>query len=443
MAYTKQQWQNGNTSAPYGPINGARLQHIEDGLDAVANGGALPAVTIAPTAANQTLLTLNTFTGQTADLVRIIDPDYSTINSGLMQQSQLGRLNLYDPRGEANPELYAPEFHWIGRNAGKNTGFGAGLDVANAAYRNGDFAIFRLEWTGAAFGAQTLSGVTDSLYASANVGVSVPTWGFNKNQPSTAFILQIQPDTALTSMGGLRIHNPQQTQTGKPLSIYDTASSVERVFVNPYPDYGLTIIGDSITTPIGPAFIVQDRSKAGGLGTTFKVDANGRITSDQTGTGNTSDVIWAHTTQAGATLQIASRGSGAARTEIWTGNNADLILGTNGVARLTIAKTTGGLAQAFSQTLAGATTDVSLATHTPVIAGAFTADRLNYQVLSQPTGAATITDAAVFRFDAAIGTHKAVDSGTTKTSPGTVTAWIKVNLAGTIHYMPAYASKTT
>jgi acetaldehyde dehydrogenase (acetylating) len=54
-----------------------------------------------------------------------------------------------------------------------------------------------------------------------------------------------------------------------------------------------------------------------------------------------------------------------------------------------------------------------------------------------------MTDAHVFRFDAAIGTHKAVDSGTTKTSPGTVSAWVKININGATHYMPAYASKTT
>jgi uncharacterized protein YijF (DUF1287 family) len=44
---------------------------------------------------------------------------------------------------------------------------------------------------------------------------------------------------------------------------------------------------------------------------------------------------------------------------------------------------------------------------------------------------------------AAAGTHKAVASGTTKTSPGAVSAWVKININGTIHYMPAYTNTTT
>jgi hypothetical protein len=58
-------------------------------------------------------------------------------------------------------------------------------------------------------------------------------------------------------------------------------------------------------------------------------------------------------------------------------------------------------------------------------------------------GTAVVTDAAAMYFNAAIGTHKAIDSGTTKTSPGTVTAWMKVNLNGVIHYIPCYSSKTS
>lgn len=80
-------------------------------------------------------------------------------------------------------------------------------------------------------------------------------------------------------------------------------------------------------------------------------------------------------------------------------------------------------------------------------ATALTISRHNYINLVSPAltgaGPAALTDACVFRFNSAAGTHKAVDSGTTKTSPGTVTAWVKVNIAGTVHYMPAYASKTT
>lgn len=78
---------------------------------------------------------------------------------------------------------------------------------------------------------------------------------------------------------------------------------------------------------------------------------------------------------------------------------------------------------------------------------AFTVARHNYLNLENPSGLgagpAAITHAALARFDAVAGTHKAVDAGTTKTSPGTVNAWVKINIAGTIYYIPAYTSKTT
>jgi len=79
----------------------------------------------------------------------------------------------------------------------------------------------------------------------------------------------------------------------------------------------------------------------------------------------------------------------------------------------------------------------------------FTIDRHNYfdlqdlVAVNDGTGSLTVGDACVFRFDAAAGTHSALDSGTTKTTPGSVDAWMKVNINSTIHYIPAYTSKTT
>ena len=76
---------------------------------------------------------------------------------------------------------------------------------------------------------------------------------------------------------------------------------------------------------------------------------------------------------------------------------------------------------------------------------AFTVTRHNYIDMETPTltNGATVTDAAIMRFDAAAGTHLAVDSGSTKTTPSTVDAWLKVNINGTIYFVPAYTSKTT
>ena len=78
-------------------------------------------------------------------------------------------------------------------------------------------------------------------------------------------------------------------------------------------------------------------------------------------------------------------------------------------------------------------------------ASAKTVTRHNYIDMQNVSVAASavVTDAALARFDAAIGTHKAIDAGSTKSNPGTVTAWLKVNINGTIHYIPAYSSKTS
>lgn len=81
---------------------------------------------------------------------------------------------------------------------------------------------------------------------------------------------------------------------------------------------------------------------------------------------------------------------------------------------------------------------------TPQYDAAFTVTRHNYLDLADPvlTNSAAVTDAAVMRFNANAGTHKAVDGGTTKTTPGGVDAWPKININGTIYYIPAYTSKT-
>lgn len=80
----------------------------------------------------------------------------------------------------------------------------------------------------------------------------------------------------------------------------------------------------------------------------------------------------------------------------------------------------------------------------PGFSGAQTVTRLNYIDLNNATlSSTTLTDACVFRLDAAVGTHKAADSGTTKTTPGTVNGWLKVNVNGTLYYIPMYTSKTS
>lgn len=77
-------------------------------------------------------------------------------------------------------------------------------------------------------------------------------------------------------------------------------------------------------------------------------------------------------------------------------------------------------------------------------ASAQTVTRHNYIDLNQPSVTnVTVTDACVFRFDAASNVHKALAAGTTKTTPGTVNSWMKININGTVYYLPAYTSTTS
>ncbi len=107
-----------------------------------------------------------------------------------------------------------------------------------------------------------------------------------------------------------------------------------------------------------------------------------------------------------------------------------------------------------NQTLTGNVTDSTTTqlemspNYTVTDGGSYTITRQNYMniknvVETETSGTITITDGAVMRFDAAAGTHVCVDASSTKSSPGTVDAWVKVNINGTIYYTPCYTSKTS
>jgi hypothetical protein len=114
------------------------------------------------------------------------------------------------------------------------------------------------------------------------------------------------------------------------------------------------------------------------------------------------------------------------------------------------AGTTPGFSLASTSTITGGVTDgytSGLRIAPTYSAGsALTVTRYNYidakNVTLSGAGPAALTDACLVRFDAAAGTHKAVDSSSTKTTPGGVDAWVKININGTLYYMPAYTSKT-
>lgn len=79
-------------------------------------------------------------------------------------------------------------------------------------------------------------------------------------------------------------------------------------------------------------------------------------------------------------------------------------------------------------------------------ATAQTMTRYNYLDLQNPSvggaGPATLTDGIVMRFNAAAGTHAAIDGSSVKGTPGGVDAWLKMNINGTKYFVPAYVSKT-
>lgn len=119
-------------------------------------------------------------------------------------------------------------------------------------------------------------------------------------------------------------------------------------------------------------------------------------------------------------------------------NTADVAAASAVVAHIATSTIAGGVTDGYTGSLR--------ITPTYTAATALTVTRHNYFDLNTPTlsgaGPAALTDACVFRFNAAAGTHKAVDGSSTKTTPGSVQAWVKWNVNGTIHYTPAYTSKT-
>jgi hypothetical protein len=87
----------------------------------------------------------------------------------------------------------------------------------------------------------------------------------------------------------------------------------------------------------------------------------------------------------------------------------------------------------------------------PIYNGTGVITRHNYVNISNNSGDAPLTNAAIMRFDAnipagavrGIGEHTALYQATTKTTPGTVNGWMQVNVNGAIFYSPLYASPTT
>lgn len=161
-----------------------------------------------------------------------------------------------------------------------------------------------------------------------------------------------------------------------------------------------------------------------------------------TGGGNiafTSPTLWSSDN----TLDIGAAGANRPRT-CYLGTS--LVIGAAQTQAAVTQSGAEGSSWTFTSTLTGSPTDFNGWTFGPTLNGAFTVTRFNYLDLRNLAGAATVTDAAAMRFDAAPGTHKALAANAavavTITAVGptgaqtTIQGWIKMNINGTLRYVP-------
>jgi hypothetical protein len=203
--------------------------------------------------------------------------------------------------------------------------------------------------------------------------------------------------------------------------------------------YGITMIptatissNATITGAYGGYYRVDNQSTAGAIIT----NAYGVYVANPIATGTITNNygLYIASQTAGSTLDYA----------IYSAGGQSYFAGNVGIG--TISPST-KLHTEETKTIAALTADEYSATITInskyTAASAQTVTRHNYLDIKNPTLTnVTITDAAVMRFDAAAGTHPATIGATTKTTPSAVNAWLKVNINGIIHYMPAYLSTT-
>jgi len=331
--------------------------------------------------------------------------------------------------------------------SGTNGGWNFGTDTTSTVLQYRDFFIGQLNYP-------ANNNVRDTFYIQANsnnppgTGGNPPGIGMgggcSQYTDMANYIATIQPwSDSPSGQGGVLIRTGLAQVVGTPALNIVYQNGAGNLFAV-YPD-GSMVSNDSTNTAIFAA-------KAGQIWSALRLSVGGGTTVTQ------SAAVFQIKTASGtsATLNMttgANNGNltitatdGSATCSILAVNASDLLLGTNNTTYWTLqgssAAVKGLLTHAPSLTLSAGPADLTLHTISPVIAGAFTVTRLDYIQLTQYTGAATVTDAAVFSFNAAAGTHKATVGATTKVTVTAVTAWLKVNMNGTILYSPLYASTT-
>ncbi len=213
-------------------------------------------------------------------------------------------------------------------------------------------------------------------------------------------------------------------------------------------NYLLTAYTDAGATIDSPITII--RAALGVLTVNRPIThAAGTLTGAQTVMNSSATWNNAATTFTGWLLNITDTNSatGSLLMDLKTGGSTRFNVRKQGQVTSTMIDTdllgTGAFNYTRTTTLTGNVTDGVQQVYSVAVNGAFTVTRFNYISIQNPTGTSTITDGCVLRFNAAAGTHKCVDSGTTKSSPGTVSAWLKHNLNGAVVFQPLYTSKTS
>jgi len=178
------------------------------------------------------------------------------------------------------------------------------------------------------------------------------------------------------------------------------------------------------------------------LATTVVLAATGKVTTISIGNGGTgysvNDVLTV--VQAGGstcTVTVSSVAAGVVDGITLTTRGSGYGVENNLATTVAPDNGTGCLIDIDSIDASGATIDIDTLT-------ARTIAIHNYIAANNPTvsNGAAVTAAALVDYDAAIGTHPGLQTGSTKTTPTGVDAWIPINANGTLVYIPCYSSKT-
>jgi hypothetical protein len=237
--------------------------------------------------------------------------------------------------------------------------------------------------------------------------------------------------------------------TGSPTLISPTVSTSIKLF-DPTPSaFGITINAPVLgadypltlpaTLPVATTNGVLQSTDAGITSWSGTPQVTGLFIQDPTPGANTISII----APAGPTTHVLTLPG----TLPATGINSMLITTDTGITSWSNTVTDLGTAETVDSTGGLANADAASLTLSPTytataagLVGTHRYMNINNVVLGG-AGPATITDAAVMYFNAGIGTHEALDIGNTPVGQlHTTAAYLKIDINGTIHYIPVYTA---